>query len=749
MVKQIKHPPDDDKSRAIERQLKATIQQLRASEQQLRAANQQLEASEQQLRAANQQLDASNQQLRTTQEELRKLNHDLVERVKELNCLYGLSHLAEKRDITLEGIFQGLVELIPQTWQYPEITAGRIIFEGRRYETANFRKTAWIQSADIEVHGRKAGAIEVCYLRKRPAIDGGAFLKQERELLNALAERLGRIIERMETEEALRETRSYLEKLINYANAPIVVWDPEFRITIFNRAFERLTGYMSDEVIGKKLHMLFPKASWEESRNKVELTLSGEYWESVEVPILCKNREIRLALWNSADIYAKDGTTLLAVIAQGQDITERKEAENKLQTANQQLRAIEQQLRAANQQLETNNQQLRANGQQLRAANQQLQASEQQLRATNEQLQAEVSERKKADETLRVHGEIMTNMSEGVYLIRASDGVIVYTNPKFDQMFGYRPGELIGKHVSIVNAPTEKTPEEMAEEIMKVLNEKGLWQGEICNIKKDGTRFWCHASVSIFDHPEHGKVWVSMHTDVTEHKQVERALRESEKLAAKGQLAAQIAHEINNPLAGIKNSFLLIKDAVPESHPYYRYVGLIEKEISRMSRVVHGMFELYRPDSEEPRQFSLDETVREVVELLGSSYRRRNVLIGIGGRSAVVTLPESSLRQVLYNIVKNAIEASPAGGEVEISTKVTDDALTISVRDQGEGISEQVRPHIFEPLFTTKRGVAGAGLGLGLSVSKNIVESMGGSVYFESKIGEGTVFSIIIPLGKG
>ncbi|MEK6779386.1 MAG: GAF domain-containing protein, partial [Candidatus Deferrimicrobiota bacterium] len=130
--------------------------------------------------------------------------------------------------------------------------------------------------------------------------------------------------------EALRETRDYLENLFGYANAPIIVWDPASRITRFNRAFERLTGYAAGEVIGRELRMLFPEGSREESLSRIARTLSGEYWESVEIPILRKDGETRLALWNSANLRAEDGSTVIATIAQGQDITERARAERDL-----------------------------------------------------------------------------------------------------------------------------------------------------------------------------------------------------------------------------------------------------------------------------------------------------------------------------------------------------------------------------------------------------------------------------------
>ena len=142
------------------------------------------------------------------------------------------------------------------------------------------------------------------------------------------------------TEDALQETSDYLENLINYANAPIIVWDPEERINRFNHAFERLTGYKGEGVIGKKLDMLFPETSRSESLSKIENTLKGEFWKSVEIPILCKDRDIRIVLWNSANIYAEDGKTLLATIAQGQDITERKQVEETLKKERERFRVL-------------------------------------------------------------------------------------------------------------------------------------------------------------------------------------------------------------------------------------------------------------------------------------------------------------------------------------------------------------------------------------------------------------------------
>lgn len=135
------------------------------------------------------------------------------------------------------------------------------------------------------------------------------------------------ITHELESQEALREARDYLQNLIDYANAPIIVWDPAFRITRFNHAFELLTGRSAKDVVGKPLDILFPDESREESSALIRRTQTGERWETVEIPILRRDGTVRTVLWNSATLFAQDGKSVTATIAQGQDVTERREAE--------------------------------------------------------------------------------------------------------------------------------------------------------------------------------------------------------------------------------------------------------------------------------------------------------------------------------------------------------------------------------------------------------------------------------------
>ncbi len=149
------------------------------------------------------QRDKHENNLIRTEQLLRHRTRYLGERVKELNCLYGISDLVVKPGISLNEILQGVVDLIPQSWQYPEITCARIIFKGQEFTTKKFKDSVWKQTCDINIHGESIGTLEVCYLEKRPDCQEGPFLAEERLLINAIAERLEWIIERQQAEEQI------------------------------------------------------------------------------------------------------------------------------------------------------------------------------------------------------------------------------------------------------------------------------------------------------------------------------------------------------------------------------------------------------------------------------------------------------------------------------------------------------------------------------------------------------------------
>jgi PAS domain S-box-containing protein len=162
-----------------------------------------------------------------TEEALQKSDTALQERVKELNCLYSIAALLELPGITLDEVLKRTVMLIPPAWQFPEITAACIVVDGQSFQTQNFRETLWMQISEIIVNGKPVGHVEVCYLEERPASGEGPFLIEERYLLNAIAERIGSVIQRMKMENTLRESEEFARRVIESSLDCIKVLDFE------------------------------------------------------------------------------------------------------------------------------------------------------------------------------------------------------------------------------------------------------------------------------------------------------------------------------------------------------------------------------------------------------------------------------------------------------------------------------------------------------------------------------------------
>ena len=210
--------------------------------------------------------------------EYKNVGHDLKERIKELECLYGISKLAEIPDITLDKLYQEVANLLPQSWQYPEITGARITINGKKFETENYIDAEWKQSSDIKVYRAKAGTVEVGYLEERPGIDEGPFFKEERLLIDAVAERLGRIAEHKQAEEAMdtaqERLRSQIRSTMKY----------EKKLTILSNIFNLLTQSLETksslrsamdmvmEAMGVEVVLLF---SIEEKTKELVLTAYG------------------------------------------------------------------------------------------------------------------------------------------------------------------------------------------------------------------------------------------------------------------------------------------------------------------------------------------------------------------------------------------------------------------------------------------------------------------------------------------
>ena len=385
----------------------------------------------------------------------------------------------------------------------------------------------------------------------------------------------------------------------------------------------------------------------------------------------------------------------------------------------------------------------------------------------------DITELRLAERVLSYQANLLQNVSDAIIAVDM-DLCISSWNKAAEKAYGWRECEVATRRVFDV-LETEFI-DETREEARERLNKTGRWDGEVRQKTRTGETIDIFASVSWIRDSKGKRVGIiTVGHDITGRKRAEEQIRrnseqleqmvrerttrirelerrrsEVEKLAATGRMAARIAHEINNPLGGIKNSFLLIKDAVPEDHPYFEYVERIKKEIDRVTDIVRQMYGLYKPPAESVQEFSVEGVIRDIIVLLESSTRASQVRLEFDSMqvSGRVALPECLFRQVCYNIFQNAIEASPSGEVVRIAAAVDEDGLTLTVADRGSGIAEEVRSRIFESFFTTKDGSMTGGLGLGLSVCRNIVDSLNGCIEIRDETGWRTVFHIALPHGK-
>jgi signal transduction histidine kinase len=237
-----------------------------------------------------------------------------------------------------------------------------------------------------------------------------------------------------------------------------------------------------------------------------------------------------------------------------------------------------------------------------------------------------------------------------------------------------------------------------------------------------------------------------------ERRRLEQVLFDTEKLAATGRLAASIAHEINNPLEAVQNSLYLLSRAVPEGAPERSFLDIATRETQRMSRILRQMLGFYRPTTS-MGPTDVNALVLEAEVLVTKRLRENGVRID---KELVPDLPlirasADQLKQVLLNLFLNATEAMPKGGRVIVTTVVgggeldahSTDVVRIDVRDTGTGITEEAVARIFEPFFSTKME---KGTGLGLWVSHGIVQAHGGTLKVRSRPGQGTTFTITLPI---
>jgi PAS domain S-box-containing protein len=319
-------------------------------------------------------------------------------------------------------------------------------------------------------------------------------------------------------------------------------------------------------------------------------------------------------------------------------------------------------------------------------------------------------------------------------------GDITYVNNKFCEISKYSRDELIGANHRILNSGLHST--EFFKEMYGQIGRGHVWRGEIRNRAKDGTLYWVDTTiVPLLDARSHPHQYIAIRYDITERKAAEAALREQEALAQIGKMAAVVAHEVRNPLAGMRGALQIIdRRLAPES----RERGVIREIVARidgLTDIVQDLLVFARPRPPAVTAVPLQAFMREIATLLAADPQFTNVELSIDVDSTVMADREQ-LQLVLQNLLVNAAQAMHGRGVIRISAQDWGDGWReIRIADSGSGIPLEIRARLFEPFFTTKH----RGTGLGLATARRLIQAHGGSVEFEFPPDGGTTAVIRLP----
>ncbi len=324
---------------------------------------------------------------------------------------------------------------------------------------------------------------------------------------------------------------------------------------------------------------------------------------------------------------------------------------------------------------------------------------------------------------------------------------------KAAEIFGWSP------HLSVTRSALRERavlPEDRAltsQALAEALKEKDTYRSEYRVVREDGGVIWVHSSgVPVFSAENPGEVVGMIGTvqDITERRNQEATLKQTEMLAATGRMAATIAHEINNPLEAVTNLIFLAKTNrnIPDS--VRKHLEVADEELARVGQIAQQTLGFYR-DTSRPHVLNVAAVISDVIAVFERrlSYKQMYCRPEFRGDLEIVGL-QGELRQAISNLLLNAMDASSNGNLLRIRARETriagtgQAAVSIAIGDSGCGISDSVKGKLFSPFFTTKQSV---GTGLGLWVTKGIVEKHGGSIRFRSRVRPpcGTVFRIVLP----
>jgi len=328
-------------------------------------------------------------------------------------------------------------------------------------------------------------------------------------------------------------------------------------------------------------------------------------------------------------------------------------------------------------------------------------------------------------------------------LLSAPDGRIFAANASACRMLGRTEEEIcqLGRN-GIVDSSDPRLTAALEERART-----GLYSAELLLIRKDGTRFPCEVTSGVF-HDRDGNLRTSMIIrDVTTRKQADAALIQAEKLAVVGRLTASLTHEINNPLQSVMGCLGLAREALAEGESADRYLDVALSELRRAADIVSRLRDLHgRPHLQNRQPADPQDLLEHVLTLTRKKCTDRRIAISCEAEAGLprIMVARDQMIQVLLNIILNAIDAMPDGGHLRLAAAAQQEppGVTLTIADTGVGMDEETLAHLFEAFHTTKA----EGLGLGLYISRNIIQDHGGRIEATSRPGQGTIFRIWLPL---
>jgi two-component system sensor kinase FixL len=336
------------------------------------------------------------------------------------------------------------------------------------------------------------------------------------------------------------------------------------------------------------------------------------------------------------------------------------------------------------------------------------------------------------------------NTNEAFVIIDQNHKVLFF-NRAAEEIFGYSREEVVGHDLDVImsSSCSKNHRKAVAQYVKTKIPSRIGHETRIIATRKNGDTFPVSISFSVTE--VNGKLFFTgILRDMTETKALQEEIMRSERLAALGKLAAEITHEIKNPLMLIGGFALQLTKAVNNKESL-RKLKIITEEVKRLEKLLTDLREFHVPNTIALEAVNIKEVLQEICSLEKEGCKEKNIqiMLNIDERALLIAGDSARLKQVFLNLVKNSIEAMEKGGTISIRTRLSGDRVEITVADEGKGIPEKNKEKVFSPFFTTKK----YGTGLGLGISKKIVEEHpGGSFSMESKEGKGTVFTITLPL---